>query len=178
MLAFPQAHPPVLGRAPRVFRVFRLVCGDAPAAVLPLLAVIIPVYATTQQDVALLQRALRHLARQEGRPPTHVVLVDDASPRSLNVSYAGGGQVLPLCPLPLGSLQIDWAPESTAALAAGGLAQSQPKLQGPILATPVWQHVMQCARVGAGGIFTSYEKNGSNPQWLLTVMQSMMRSCG
>ena len=80
------------------YRVFRFVSGEAPAAVLPLLAVVIPVYATTQQDVALLQRALRHLARQEGRPPTHVVLVDDASPRSLNVSYAGGGQVLAPCP--------------------------------------------------------------------------------
>ena len=130
---------------------------------LPLLAVIIPVYATTAQDVALLQRALRHLARQEGRPPTHVVLVDDASPHSLNVSYAGGGQVLPLCPLPLGSLHIDWAPESTAALAAGGLAQSQPSLQGPLLAKPVRQHVMQCARVGAEGAFHQLREEWKQP---------------
>ena len=73
----------------------RYVSGETTAVVAPLLAVIIPVYATTQQHVALLQRALRHLSRQEGCPPAHVVLVDDASPRSLNVSYAGGGQVLP-----------------------------------------------------------------------------------
>ena len=64
------------------------------AASVALLAVVIPVYAQTVEHVALLQRALQHLAQQRGCQATHVVLVDDASPLALDTDYAGSGEVL------------------------------------------------------------------------------------
>lgn len=64
------------------------------AASVALLAVVIPVYAQTVEHVALLQRALQHLAQQRGCQATHIVLVDDASPLALATDYAGSGEVL------------------------------------------------------------------------------------
>ncbi|KAK9832721.1 hypothetical protein WJX81_003688 [Elliptochloris bilobata] len=70
--------------------------GETVVAAPPLLAVIIPVYAHTLQDVLLLNGALQQLAQQQGCQPTHIVLVDDASPLALDITYAGSGQLIML----------------------------------------------------------------------------------
>lgn len=56
-----------------------------------LLAVVIPVFARTPLHVRQLRAALQHVLAQRGRPATHVVLVDDASPLALDVALAPGG---------------------------------------------------------------------------------------